>query len=160
MHNVTVNLNGLSTGGGGILIQPGAGVTGKAELRDVRVIDNTGFGMRVDGTTSAAGITVSGDNVQLSGNGTVGLNATAAGTNPIGVMLANSTVSNNSTTGIVTVGTGVVVRVGNVTITGNATGVNAASGAINSYGDNRLDGNPTVGTANNGTFTGTVLPKH
>jgi hypothetical protein len=161
MHNVTVNGNGTTAGGGGILIQPAAGVTARAELNDVRSINNTGYGMKVDATISAAGISVTGDHVQLSGNSTVGVNASASGTNPIAVMLVNSTVSNNTTTGVISLGSAVVVRLGNVTITGNATGVNAAGGsAINSYGDNRLDGNPTVGTANNGTVTGTALPKH
>jgi hypothetical protein len=36
----------------------------------------------------------------------------------------------------------------------------AGSSTVASYGDNRLDGNPQIGTAANGAFTGTVLPKH
>jgi hypothetical protein len=46
------------------------------------------------------------------------------------------------------------------TITGNASGVLATNSAtLASYGDNRLDMNPTIGALNNGTFTGVVLQK-
>ena len=150
MHNVTVGLNG-----GGVLIQPGTGVTARADLNDVRVIDNTGFGVRVDGTISAAGITVAANNVQISGNVVQGLNARTTGANPVGVTLDNSTVSNNGVGISSSGGSGVVVRVGDTTITGNATGVSPGAGApVNSYGDNRLDGNTT-----DGAFTGAVA-KH
>ncbi len=155
LHNVTIVQNGLNGTGGGLLVMPGAGATARVELNDVRSINNSGYGARVDATASAAGIWVTGEKVQLSGNQTVGITGVATGTNPMNVMIANSVVSNNGTTGIVTAGSGIIFRVGNTTITGNATGVTAASGAVNSYGDNRLDGN-----TNNGAFTGTVLPKH
>jgi hypothetical protein len=155
IEHSTVANNGTGAAGGGVLIQPGASGSAVVVLRDLQVINNGGYGVRVDATTSTAGITVNADNVELSGNGTVGFNATASGTNPITAMLANSVISNNTTTGIVTVGSGVTVRVGNTTITGNTTGVNPATGTISSYGDNRLDGNTS-----NGAFSGAVLPKH
>ncbi|HEX8526356.1 hypothetical protein [Allosphingosinicella sp.] len=160
--NTTISQNGNAATGGGILIQPtGAGGSAKVVLRDVRVFNNDNTGMRVDssGNTNATGISVAIENSQFSGNGT-GIAAVAVGTNPIVIMLADSTVANNSGTGILGNGTGVTMRVGNTTITGNATGVNAAgSSTINTYGDNRNIGNPTVGAANNGTFTGIPIAK-
>jgi len=56
-------------------------------------------------------------------------------------------------------GATLTVRVANSTITGNSTGLLIVGGAsVLSYGSNRLDGNPTVGAANNGAFTGAIIP--
>jgi hypothetical protein len=50
-------------------------------------------------------------------------------------------------------------RVARTTITGNGTGLLVVGGAsLHSYGNNDLDGNPTVGAPANGAFTGAVLP--
>ncbi|HEX4736842.1 MAG TPA: hypothetical protein VH331_04690 [Allosphingosinicella sp.] len=155
----TVANNGASGTGGGILIQPtGAGGSAKVEIEDSQVINSGGYGLRVDSTanTSTAGISVNIDHSQVSGSTGAGIVAVAVGTNPITMMIANSVSSNNTTNGIIGNGAQVTIRVGNTTITGNATGINPAGGStISSYGDNRLDGNTTA----NGAFTGAILPK-
>jgi hypothetical protein len=157
IQNTTIANAGNAGTGGGILIQPGTSGSAMVELKDVQVINNNGYGVRVDstGNTSVAGISVDIDHSQFSGSTGAGIVAVAVGTNPITMMIAHSVSSNNTTNGIIGNGANVTVRVGNTTITGNATGVNpAGSSTISSYGDNRLDGNTT-----NGAFTGTILPK-
>ena len=75
------------------------------------------------------------------------------------VLVNGSSINNNSGTGIVANGGTATVRVGASTISGNATGINAAGGSqINSFGNNRLIGNPSVGAPNNGTFVGGPIP--
>jgi len=155
--------NGSAATGGGILVQPtGAGGSAKVVLRNVRVENNANTGLRVDstGNTNATGISVEIEHSNFSGNSTGIAAVTGVGTNPIAIMLADSSVANNSGTGILGNGAATTMRVGNTIITGNATGVNAAGAStINTYGDNRLDGNPTVGAASNGAFTGVAILK-
>jgi hypothetical protein len=163
--NTTIADNGNGATGGGILIQPtGAGGSAKVEMRGVRVVHNTNTGIRIDssGNTNATGITVSIQDSEISGQTAGGLAVvTGVGTNPIAVMLVDSTIANNVGTGVIGNGTGVQIRVGGTTITGNATGVNAAGGStITSFGTNRNFGNPTVGAANNGLFSGAIQPQN
>lgn len=162
MRNVTVADNGSGASGGGILIQPtGAAGTAQVVLENVQVVNNANNGMLVStsGNTGAAGITVVADNSSFSGNGSGIVVITPAATTSAAVMLTNSTVANNSGTGLVTNGGTAVMRVAFTTITGNATGVNAAGGStMNTYGNNRNIGNPTVGAPNNGAFTGAPIP--
>jgi len=161
--NSTIGDNGNAATGGGILVQPtGAGGSAKVVLRGVRVHNNANIGLRVDttGNTNASGVTVAIDGSSFSGNAT-GIAAVAVGTNPVGIMLVSSTVANNSGTGILGNGSSMTMRVGDTSITGNAQGVNAAgSSTINSFGTNRNFGNPTVGAANNGVFTGAIVPQN
>ncbi|HEX8669819.1 MAG TPA: hypothetical protein VF727_15745 [Allosphingosinicella sp.] len=162
INNVTIADNGNGATGGGVLIQPtGAGGTAQVTMRGVRVNNNANTGIRIDstGNTNTSGISVEIYDSQFNGNGT-GVVGLAAGTNPIAIMLTDSHVSNNTATGILANGSAVQMRVGNTTITGNATGVTAAGGStVNTYGDNRNIGNPTVGAANNGAFTGAPIAK-
>jgi hypothetical protein len=162
LTNVTVATNGNGSTGGGILIQPtGASGSAKVVMKNVRVQSNANNGLRVDstGNTSAAGISVSIDDSEFVNN-TFGVIGVANATNPIGMMITDSDISNNVSNGILTNGSSVTVRVGNTTITGNANGVTAAGGStVNTYGNNRLIGNPTVGAANNGSFTGAAIPE-
>jgi hypothetical protein len=159
MNNVVVANNGNGGSGGGIQIQPtGAAGSAKATLFNVRSNDNANTGLRVDstGNSNANGISVVVGKSQFNGNGT-GIALVSVGTNPLGVTLTDSMVSNNSGTGVLGNGSGVQMRIGNTTITGNATGVSAlGSSVISSYGDNRLVGNPTTGAPNNGAFSGII----
>jgi hypothetical protein len=160
--NTSIADNGSGGAGNGILIQPtGAGGAAKVSISNVTLQDNGAAGIRIDSTdnTNTAGIVVTIDETQISGNSSAGIAAVAPATNPISGTIVDSTISHNSAAGIVTNGS-VLLRVGNTTITANSRGVNAVGGSqILSYGDNRLDGNPAVGTPNEGTFTGTVIPK-
>ena len=161
--NTVITDNGVAGTGGGILVQPtGASGTARVVLTNVRVTNNLNNGLFVNttGSTAAAGITVRVINSQFTNN-TNGINVLQpAGTQNVGMMISGSDMSTNTGTGLTAAGAGIVVRVDGSSITGNATGVSTASGAqILSYGTNLLDGNPTVGAANNGTFTGVPIPR-
>jgi hypothetical protein len=155
MRNVTIAETGSTNTGGGIEFKPGVGGSVQAVLDNVRVLNTARDGIRVD-TTSGA-VTLSIENSNLSGNvqGLAVLNQPSNAR----VMVYNTIFANNSIVGIVASGNATTVRVGNSTITGNAQGVLAANGAqLLSYGNNRLDGNPAATGANNGTFTGAIIP--
>jgi hypothetical protein len=162
MNNVLVSSNGSGATGGGILVQPtGAAGNAKVTLVDVRSNDNGGMGLKVDstGNSNASGVTVLVHKSQFNGNAGEGMRAImGAGTNPVRVMVTESTFSFNGLSGIAGDGFGVQMRVGNTTVTGNATGVDAFNASIiSSYGDNRVIANPATG-ANNGGFNG-IIPK-
>ena len=161
--NTIIAENGSGATGGGILIQPtGAGGTAHVYLDNVRVHNNANHGLSVvtTGATNAVGTTVVARNSSFSGN-TTGISVTqTVGAQTAVVTLTDSTVTANSTMGIAASGTGAFVRVSNVTITGNQAGVNAAAGSqIQTYGNNRLVSNPSVGGGNDGAFTGAAPPE-
>jgi hypothetical protein len=148
-------------GNNGIQIKPQSGGNANVSIDGVKSANNANSGLKADstGNTATGGIKVNVRYTDLDGNGSGVAAAAASGTNPIGIMLTDSSTSNNGTFGVVANGSPITMRVGNSTITGNATGVLAAGGSsILSYSNNRLDGNPTVGAANNGAFTGTLVP--
>lgn len=164
LTNVTIANNGNGATGGGIQIQPtGAGGNARVVMQRVRLQNNANTGLRIDttGNTNTTGISISIRDSEFVGN-SIGIAAvTPAATNSVSIMLLDSTVANNTGgAGLISNGAGVLMRVGNTTITGNASGVTAVGGStINTYGNNRLIGNPTVGAANNGAFTGAAIPQ-
>lgn len=148
--NTTITGNGSGGSGGGINIQPtGSSGSGRVFLEDVRLINNANVALRVDttGNTAPFGVVIDVDDTEIIGNaGGIAVN-TPAGTSAAVVMVSGSNVSHNSGTAIAANGLKARIRVGASTITGNSTGVALANGAIiNTYGDNRLDGNGTDGT--------------
>jgi hypothetical protein len=160
VSNTTVADNGNGATGGGILVQPtGAGGNGKVSLKNVRALNNASNGLKVDstGNTNASGMTIGITDSQFDGNGNGITAINAAGTNPVAIMLANSTLNNNVGAGLIGNGSSMAIRVKNTTITGNALGITSFGGStIATYGNNSLIGNPTNGAANNGAFTGPV----
>ena len=161
--NTVITDNGIAGTGGGILIQPtGANGTARVVLNNVRVTNNLNNGLFVNttGATNANGTTVRIINSQFTHN-TNGINVLQpAATQNVGMMISGTDMSNNTAIGLNAAGAGTILRVDGSAISGNATGVATASGAqILSYGTNLLDGNPTVGAANNGTFTGVPIPR-
>jgi hypothetical protein len=136
----------------GIHIQP-TGVNGalRATLRNVRVQNNSGTGLNVNttGNTAPFGTIVEVEESRFSGNANGILVTAPAGSTAAVVMVDDAAVSNNSGIGISTSGSLARIRVGNTVITGNATGVSVGAGSIiNTYGNNRNDGN-----GNDGAFT-------
>jgi hypothetical protein len=162
ISNTTVSNNGTAGTGGGILVQPtGAGGSANVVLNNVRVQNNANNGLRVDttGNTSFVATSVTIDDSQFTGNGN-GVNVISpAGGTVIGVLMDNASVTNNTGTGITANGANESIRVSNTVITGNATGLSAPnSGNLQTFSNNRLVSNPTVGVANNGAFTAPVPP--
>ena len=153
----------VTNGNVGILIQPtGAAGQARAVLRHVQVDNNSSHGLFLDmtGSTSTGVVHVVVEDSSFSRNGGNGVRVAAAGSIAAIAMLTNSVVANNVGTGLVTTGANATMRAAFTTITGNqGGGVNPASGSqLLSYGNNRNIGNPLQGAANNGTFTGAVLP--
>lgn len=135
--------------GGGILIQPtGAGGSARVMLRDVRIQNNANNQLRIDTAgNTGPGITLFVENSQFFG-GTNGIQiGQALGTATVTSMINDSYIALCTGIGIdINGGSGTRVRIGNSTITGCGTGVDQAGGIINTYGNNRLDGNTTLGT--------------
>lgn len=154
----------VTNGNIGILIQP-TGATGQARvvLRNVLVDNNSSHGLNIDstGATSTGANNVVIEHSSFSRNGGAGVRVqTPVATLPSVVMLTDSVVANNVGAGLITNGANATMRVAFTTITGNqGGGVNPAGGSqMLSFGNNRNAVNPLQGAANNGTFTGAVLP--
>jgi hypothetical protein len=155
--NTTIAENGSGATGGGILIQPtGAGGSARVFLDNVRFSNNANNAFRIDttGNTAPAGIIVTIEDSTFTGSANGVVVNTPAATTSAAVMLNGSRVAYNTTTGILASGGTARLRVSDTTITGNGTGVNFGGGAIvNTYGNNRLDGNTT-----DGAFTAPPIP--
>jgi hypothetical protein len=136
----------------GFLIQPTGGIAANVTLRWLHITNNTGEGLRVDGTggsgainatlaDSTASFNASNGIDAVSGPGNVILDITRVGADTNG---AAGIVSNQSSGGTAS------VTVGSSVFYGNATGIQAAGGAgLLSYGNNQVTGN-----AANGSFSG------
>jgi hypothetical protein len=154
MHNVTVQDNGNGGSGGGILVQPTGTGSAQIELDDVRLIDNANVGFRaLAGGTAISGMLDRVTAMRTSGDGLAVVAGTASP--PVTLMIANSDFTGNTSRGIAADGVGATLRVAESNITGNATGVQATTSAkINTYGNNRNDGNNS-----DGAFTLPIIPQ-
>jgi hypothetical protein len=125
-------------------------------LRNVRIQNNANNQLRVDTAgNTGAGISLFVENSQIVG-GTNGIQiGQAAATTTVTGMIVDSFIALCTGIGLdINGGTNTRVRVGNTTITGCATGVDQASGIINTYGNNRTDGNGAPGA-----FTLPAIPE-
>jgi hypothetical protein len=109
----------------------------------------TGGGV-VIAPSGAGTATVTIENSRIQNNANAGVLVSGAST----VMIANSSISQNPSFGIRTSSGSPTVRVGETTITANGTGVSVGAGTIESYCDNRLNGN-----SGDGAFFGACIPK-
>lgn len=140
LRSTITDMRGASAGG--IIVQPGAAGVAVVDIVGVNASLAT-EGLRVRDRTIA--------NVQDSvmTHNTVGAIAQCA-TAACAINLERSMLSDNST-GVSASGAFAVVRLSNVGIYGNTTGISAAGGAIISFGNNQIGGNAT-----NGAPTSTV----
>jgi hypothetical protein len=156
VSNTTIAENGSVGTGGGIDLIPGAGGSVQAVIRNVRLRNNGKDGLHTFSANGSVSFVV--DDSDLSGN-QHGIAASAESLVTRG-MVTNSVIASNSIAGILTSGSNATVRVDGSTITANSQGVSALGGSqLLSYGGNRLDGNPVNGAANDGAFTGAVIPR-
>ena len=127
--------NAITSNGGGIfLARTGTGSVA-ATLENVRTVSNR-YGVRVeDGARALV------RNSEASGNNTNGYIAVGASAS---LTLENSAANDNINNGI-TASTGGTVRISNMVVTGNGTGLNPGSGSIVSFGNNRVAGNGADG---------------
>lgn len=143
IKDTIVRNNGTGNIGGGIQFKPGAGASVKASLDNVRTENNV-FGVKAQDNS-----TVSVSDSVAAGNGFAGFSAVQAGTGAISMTVSNSTSVNNGTVGVLANGnSATIVRITNVTTTGNGTGWQAVGGAqLISFGNNNNDGNGTNGAS-------------
>jgi hypothetical protein len=135
-------------------------------MTDTRVQNGVNAGLRLDLTgTSGNKVNAQVSNTTITNTGVGMLLKAPAGTGTINVTVTNSSVSNHSTIGVFGNGSGVTARFATTTISANgagAAGTNAGvtaanSAAVQSYGNNFLNGNfNNAGAAANGAFTGSV----
>ena len=159
--DTTISQNGTAGTGGGINVQP-TGSTGSAKvvMRGVRVNGNSGNGLSIDGSTSAAGgVQIVAQDSQFVGNAGAGI--TSNSNNVVATTFVNSgTVAQNTGTGIAVSGNASSIIVSNTTITGNTIGVSESGGSvIYTFSDNRLEANPNFLSPNNGAFNATLTKK-
>lgn len=146
MKDTIVRNNGASASGGGILIKPGSNVTIKAFLDNILSENNVIFGVRVEDAS-----TVSIRNSTFAGNNSSGIVAVSIVLG-VNVNIDHSATLNNGV-GVRSDGINARVRIGQVTISGNGTGLSAVNGGqiisfgTNSNGGNTTDGAPTSVTA-------------
>jgi hypothetical protein len=138
----------------GLLIMPTANIAASVELKQLRIANNTGEGLRIDGTGGTGAIRVAISNSSTSFNATNGIDA-VSGPGSVTLNVERVTVLDNGTDGILSnqsSGGTASVTVGSSVLYGNGVAAQAVAGAsLASYGNNQVTGNGT-----NGTFTGTA----
>jgi len=122
----TIVRNNGQGSGGGIFVNPGAGVTVKAQLDNVR-LENNLFGLKVQGSS-----VVNVNNSFAASNVNAGFSGIA------GTLNIERSESTNNATGVVCTGT---VRLGNTTVTDNTANT---SGTCFSYKNNDINTAVTV----------------
>ncbi len=143
VRDSTVHKNGVATSvdtTGGILIKPTAGGSANVVLDNVRLVNNSGFGLQVNGPASV----VVRDSV-FGGNLGNGISISGA-TGTVTLTLDNANVNSNGETGLLAQGPSAQIQVSHSVITGNATGMQSSGGgAVVSFGDNLNSGNTVNG---------------
>ncbi|MCW3848240.1 hypothetical protein OF829_13420 [Sphingomonas sp. LB-2] len=168
LDNVVVQDSGTSGNAttGAIKIAPGNSGTATVTITNSRVTANANAGLRLDLTgTTGTKINAQVSNSTFS-NSAVGMLIKApAGTGTINMSVTNTIVANNGNNGVFGNGSGVSARFATTTITNNGSsaagvsaGVTAAnSAAVQSYGNNFLNGNfNNAAAAADGAFSGPV----
>jgi len=131
-----------NNGASGILVSPSGSGAVTAVLNRVEAVNSGNAGILVRGTNSTGTINVGVSESVSAGNGGAGFSAvTSSGHAPITLMVFHSFAAHNDT-GLVAQGTGAVLNLAQSMVTGNANGWQIfISGAVQSYGDNYIDGN-------------------
>lgn len=131
----------------GIQIKPGA--AGSANIQAERLqISGSPIGILLQGPVNG---TIRNSAIQSSTG--YGVKALGSGLNPVDVHLKETSITDSAVAGIFSEGSESVLRLSGNTISGNAQGLLSTSGGrILSYGDNKVRGNLTDGTAT-GTLT-------
>ncbi len=135
INNTTIN-----NCNGGVLVKPGANATAKATLEKVELHGN-GFGFRTEDRTQV----VVRDSVS-SNNNTNGFICVTANVAAGELTLDNCLTTGNGTNGVKSETALATVRLNNVTIVDNNTGLTSASGGvIATFGNNHNSGNSPGG---------------
>ncbi len=145
VNNVSIRSNI----GGAVNIQPTVPGTAVASLNNLKAETNLRGVRAYDGST----VVVRNSVVSNSTTGTGFSGASVAG-GIVDFTIENSVSSGNPSAGVSSNGANSTMRISNVTVTGNGTGLMAVNGGkILSFGNNRVNGN-----LSNGAPTATVSP--
>ena len=138
----------------GVLIKPSGAIAANVDLRRLSIDQNSGEGLRIDGTGGSGAINTAITDSALSLNGGNAIDV-VSGPGSVSVGITRLTASRNAAAAIVSNqsnGGTASVAVGSSLISGNALAAQALGGAsLLSYGNNQVSGNAT-----NGGFTGMV----
>jgi hypothetical protein len=155
----TVVSNNAGTGAAILLNPNGTGLTVNVDLRRVQVVGNAGHGIDATGANMGTGgsgtMTVTVTDSVVNGNGNSGV-LLPTSSNNVTANLINTRLTNNGT-GVATVaGTAYLAE---NTISGNTTGFSiTGSGAMKSFGNNRVTDTNNVGGNSFGSLPG-ILPQ-
>jgi hypothetical protein len=143
VRDTTIHNNGAAASPGatgGILVSPGANGSAKVVLDNVRIVNNAGFGLQVQGPAKLSlRDSLLGMN---AGNGVIAVGGSATAS----LLLDRVTISGNGAGGVVGQGAGALIDLSDSTITGNVQGLQTtAGGSIVSFGNNRNSGNTVDG---------------
>ncbi|HVF67870.1 MAG TPA: hypothetical protein VM914_09415 [Pyrinomonadaceae bacterium] len=161
--------NGVNSDGIDVALTAVAAGNQNLTVKNTKITNNTGNGIRASNTAVGGGVLVSIDGLHADSNAGAGvLAATAAGVsindsyfkfngsgvqtsaNMLGIDIDTS-VFNGNTNGIsATTGT---IRIANCRISQNATGINFTGGTVQSFGDNKVKGNFTADQAGGGVVS-------
>jgi len=139
----------VAESGNGITVFPQGGGTVTASFSRVEAINNTNYGILVDGEAFSGRISATvSDSVAVGNSGAGFTVSTLKDYAPTTMMVTRSVAANNNI-GLFSWGDGAILRVGNSTVSGNLTGwYGFRNGLTLTYGDNYIDGNfgPNSGT--------------
>jgi Right handed beta helix region len=148
--NLVITNSRMSNSGSGVLLKPAAGGSVTATFDGVKIVGNTGGGLKTDTTNGAVSVDIS--NSTISNNAGNGMNAVsgAGGTNMLNIK--NSVIARNGSAGVQANGASAAALVNNTLLDTNVAGATSAvgGGRILTYGNNSI-----VGSSGSG-FTGTA----
>ncbi len=150
VRDSTINANGSTTGGGGILVQPtGVGI-GILTVENSRISGNMGFGVRAQNN----GFVTIG-NSQIEGNKKSGVSAFSVAGGLVDIVVHNSVLNDNgfdvpaNEASVLSTGANAFVHLSQTVVSDNEQGLRRVStGNILSFGDNKAVSNTVDGTPN------------
>ena len=138
--------------GFGIFVIPTGSAGARITVDRVRVENGSGIGLELVGTATTGSISATVRDSVAAGNAAGGIRVLNNGGGATDVMVDRSAFVNSGNTGIFVNGAGARIRIGNSTVSGNLIGLFVASNAVlNSYGNNKVNGNATTDVS--GTVT-------
>jgi hypothetical protein len=144
IRNTLFTGNGTGTQGAGVQIAPTGSGSANVTISNSNFSGNV-VGIRADSNRTSGSIDLSVVDTVVADGKYHGIVALAA-TGRVFASVADSTVTNNLGEGLRAVGANARIRVGTSWVTGNGTGVVSASGGrVQSYGDNKINGNTVDG---------------
>ena len=159
VKNVTINNTAPSASAGstnaGIQIRPTGTANAVVSINDTEITNNF-FGIVADGSATTGRIGGIVRDSTVSGNKQNGITASAGTAANVTLIVDNVAVTNNGNNGLAAAGAVGGLLVANSSIVNNGGGIHVAtSGAVDSYGNNRLNGN----NGNDGAFSSTLATK-